>query len=39
MDLRLPRDEPIRFNRARQKVYFYEYRFDRLHPFGSKGWG
>ncbi|WP_409267023.1 DUF6708 domain-containing protein [Pseudomonas sp. KCJK8521] len=39
IDLRLPRDEPIRFNRARQKVYFYEYRFDRLYPFGSKGWG
>lgn len=39
MDLRLPRDEPIRFNRARQKVYFYQYRFDRLFPFGSKGWG
>lgn len=39
MDLRLPRDEPIRFNRARQKVYFYQYRFDRLNPFGSKGWG
>ncbi|MFJ4453092.1 DUF6708 domain-containing protein [Pseudomonas sp. NPDC089392] len=39
MDLRLPREEPIRFNRARQKVYFYEYRYDRLYPFGSKGWG
>ncbi|MGE8062499.1 DUF6708 domain-containing protein [Pseudomonas sp. NPDC089547] len=39
LDLRLPRDEPIRFNRARQKVYFYQYRFDRLYPFGSKGWG
>ncbi|MFK0093580.1 DUF6708 domain-containing protein [Pseudomonas sp. NPDC090592] len=39
MDLRLPRNEPIRFNRARQKVYFYQYRFDRLYPFGSKGWG
>ncbi|MFK0093579.1 DUF6708 domain-containing protein [Pseudomonas sp. NPDC090592] len=39
IDLRLPRNEPIRFNRARQKVYFYQYRFDRLYPFGNKGWG
>ncbi len=38
-DLELPRDEPIRFNRHRRKVYFYQYRMDRLHPFGRKNWG
>ena len=39
IDFGLPRDEPIRFNRHRRKVYFYQYRFDRLHPFGRKNWG
>ncbi|MQG94079.1 hypothetical protein F6X59_15425 [Pseudomonas sp. MN1F] len=39
MDIECPRDEPIRFNRQRQKVYFYQYRFDRLHPLGRKNWG
>ncbi len=39
IDLGMPRNEPIRFNRKRQKVYFYKYQFDRLHPFGRKGWG
>ncbi|WP_349974623.1 DUF6708 domain-containing protein [Pseudomonas sp. WHRI 8519] len=39
MDLTYPRNEPIRFNRCRQRVYFYQYRFDRLHPFGRKDWG
>lgn len=39
MDIECPRDEPIRFNRHRQKVYFYQYRFDRLHPLGRKNWG
>ncbi|MQG95218.1 hypothetical protein F6X59_21265 [Pseudomonas sp. MN1F] len=39
MDLGFPRDEPIRFNRLRRKVYFYQYRFSRLHPFGRKNWG
>ncbi|WP_256669346.1 DUF6708 domain-containing protein [Pseudomonas sp. MN1F] len=38
-ELELPRDEPIRFNRHRRKVYFYQYRMDRLHPFGRKNWG
>jgi len=39
MDLEYPRDEPVRFNRLRQKVYFYQYRYDRLHPFGRIQWG
>ena len=39
MDLTYPRNEPIRFNRLRQRVYFYQYRYDRLHPFGRKNWG
>jgi len=39
MDLTYPRNEPIRFNRLRQKVYFYQYRYDRLHPFCRKNWG
>ncbi|MFJ4157142.1 DUF6708 domain-containing protein [Pseudomonas sp. NPDC089752] len=38
-ELGLPRDEPIRFNRHRRKVYFYQYRMNRLNPFGRKGWG
>ncbi|MFJ4111606.1 DUF6708 domain-containing protein [Pseudomonas sp. NPDC089758] len=39
MDLTYPRNEPIRFNRLRQRVYFYQYRHDQLHPFGWKNWG
>ncbi|MFK0312884.1 DUF6708 domain-containing protein [Pseudomonas sp. NPDC090233] len=39
IDIGLPRHEPIRFNRRRRKVYFYQYRFDRLHPLGRKNWG
>ncbi|MGJ7550595.1 DUF6708 domain-containing protein [Pseudomonas alloputida] len=39
LELELPRDEPIRFNRHRRKVYFYQYRMDRLNPFGRKNWG
>jgi len=39
IDIELPRNEPIRFNRVRQKVYFYEYRFDRIHIFSRKKWG
>ncbi|MFT0870213.1 DUF6708 domain-containing protein [Pseudomonas sp. CAM1A] len=39
LDIELPRDEPIRFNRLRQKVYFYEYKFDRIHIFSRKRWG
>ncbi|MFJ4068414.1 DUF6708 domain-containing protein [Pseudomonas sp. NPDC089996] len=38
-ELELPRDQPIRFNRHRRKVYFYQYRMDRYRPFGRKNWG
>ena len=39
IDIEMSRNEPIRFNRLRQKVYFYEYRFDRIHIFSRKKWG
>ncbi|MGJ7551513.1 DUF6708 domain-containing protein [Pseudomonas alloputida] len=39
MDFGFPRNEPIRFNRQRRKVYFYQYRFELLNPFGRKNWG
>ncbi|MFJ4351250.1 DUF6708 domain-containing protein [Pseudomonas sp. NPDC089428] len=39
LELSLPRDEPIRFNRYRRKVYFYQFRLDRLRPFSRKNWG
>jgi hypothetical protein len=39
MDFGFPNNEPIRFNRQRRKVYFYQYRFNFLNPFGRKGWG
>ncbi|MFJ4064595.1 DUF6708 domain-containing protein [Pseudomonas sp. NPDC089996] len=39
MDLELPCNEPIRFNKLRRKVYFYQYRHDLLRPFGRANWG
>ncbi|MFJ4345556.1 DUF6708 domain-containing protein [Pseudomonas sp. NPDC089401] len=39
MDLGFPKNEPIRFNRQRRKVYFYQFRFNLLNPFGKKNWG
>jgi hypothetical protein len=39
LDVVLPRDEPIRFNRLRRKVYFYQYRFDRIFILSRKRWG
>jgi hypothetical protein len=39
LDFVLPRDEPIRFNRLRRKIYLYEYRFDRFYIFSRKRWG
>jgi len=39
MDIEFPRSEPIRFNRKRRKVYFYEYHYDAFSPFGRRGWG
>jgi len=39
LDLVTPRDEPIRFNRLRQKIYIYEFRYDRIFIFSRKRWG
>lgn len=39
MDHGLPRDEPIRFNRLRRKVYVYQYKLDRLRVFSRRYWG
>ncbi|WP_330219491.1 DUF6708 domain-containing protein [Pseudomonas sp. Leaf58] len=39
LDLVVPRDEPIRFNRLRQKIYIYEFRYDRIFIFSRKHWG
>lgn len=32
-DVSFPRDEPIRFNRARQRIYAYNFRFRWWNPF------
>ncbi|WP_243056159.1 DUF6708 domain-containing protein [Pseudomonas sp. BP01] len=39
MDLMLPRDEPIRFNRLRRKIYLYQFRFNYIYLFSRKHWG
>lgn len=39
MDTQAPRDEPIRFNRARRKVYVYRFHRDGLRPFSRTAWG
>ncbi|MGN8252266.1 DUF6708 domain-containing protein [Pseudomonas sp. SMV7] len=39
LDLVAPRDEPIRLNRLRQKIYIYEFRYDRIFIFSRKRWG
>lgn len=39
LDLVMPRDEPIRFNRLRQKIYIYEFKHDRIFIFSRKRWG
>ncbi|WP_241496121.1 DUF6708 domain-containing protein [Pseudomonas putida] len=39
MDLILPRDEPIRFNRLRRKIYLYQFRFHYIYLFSRKHWG
>lgn len=38
-DLSMPRDEPIRFNRARRKVYAYHFIRDWKRPFSRSAWG
>jgi len=35
MDISPPRDLPIRFNRARHRVYAYNYKYHRWNPFGA----
>jgi hypothetical protein len=39
MDVAPPRDEPIRFNRFRRKVYAYRFHRDGLRPFSRTAWG
>jgi hypothetical protein len=39
MDVTPPRDEPIRFNRMRRKVYVYRFHRDGLRPFSRTAWG
>ena len=39
IDLILPRDEPIRFNRLRRKIYLYQFRFNYIYLFSRKHWG
>ncbi|WP_330220359.1 DUF6708 domain-containing protein [Pseudomonas synxantha] len=39
MDVAPPRDEPIRFNRFRRKVYVYRFYRDGLRPFSRTAWG
>jgi len=39
MDVAAPRDEPIRFNRSRRKVYVYRFHRDGLRPFSRSAWG
>jgi len=33
LDASIPRDEPIRFNRLRRKVYVYSFHFSKWNPF------
>lgn len=37
-ELHMPRDEPIRFNRLRRKVYAYRYMRDWRRPFNRSAW-
>jgi len=38
MDTNAPRDEPIRFNRARRKVYVYRFYHNWLRPLSRTAW-
>lgn len=33
VDISIPRDEPLRFNRIRRKVYVYKFHFSKWNPF------
>ncbi|WPO98562.1 DUF6708 domain-containing protein [Pseudomonas sp. HR96] len=39
LDTECPRDEPIRFNRARRKVYVYRFRSNAFKLFSRTEWG
>ncbi|WPP01494.1 DUF6708 domain-containing protein [Pseudomonas sp. HR96] len=39
IDMEAPRDEPIRFNRVRRKVYVYQFHYSWLRPFCRNSWG
>jgi hypothetical protein len=39
MDMQAPLDEPIRFNRARRKIYVYRFRSNGLKLFDRNEWG
>ncbi|WP_328305128.1 DUF6708 domain-containing protein [Pseudomonas guariconensis] len=39
MEIEFPRDEPIRFNRLRRKVYFYHFKLDKFWVFSRRRWG
>ncbi|MGF6594782.1 DUF6708 domain-containing protein [Pseudomonas sp. 2835] len=39
MDVEAPRDQPIRFNRLRRKVYVYRFLHDGRRPFSRSAWG
>ncbi len=39
MDVEAPRDEPIRFNRLRRRVYVYRFIHNGLKPFSRSAWG
>ena len=38
IDTAPPRNEPIRFNRARRKVYVYRFHYAALRPFSRTAW-
>jgi len=38
LDTTPPRDEPIRFNRTRRKVYVYRFHYAALRAFNRKAW-
>lgn len=33
IEVEIPRDSPIRFNRARKRIYCYNFKYSRLNPF------
>jgi hypothetical protein len=39
LELEMPLDEPIRFNRERRKIYVYRFHFSGLKPFSRTAWG